>query len=210
MKRMIKKMTKKGAQAVFLFGGAAFLLCGCSGVEPEKRLYPLVMSVDYVDSQYRVSYGMADLPGATGQEKPEEGEDPGNVSLSGRDFREIEKEYDRSQEKYLDVSHLEVLILGDDMIRQKQCAALLNYLKEDPLVGEDLYVFRASDVEEVMAYQGDDNQTIGEYLVGIYENRPYNQKRSGITLRQVYNSWYGQEGLPALPLIKLREDGPYL
>ena len=50
----------------------------------------------------------------------------------------------------------------------------------------------------------------GEYLVGIYENRPYNQKRSGITLRQVYNSWYGQEGLPALPLIKLREDGPYL
>ena len=87
MKRMIKKMTKKGAQAVFLFGGAALLLCGCSGVEPEKRLYPLVMSVDYVDSQYRVSYGMADLPGATGQEKPEEGEDPGNVSLSGRDFQ---------------------------------------------------------------------------------------------------------------------------
>lgn len=187
----------------------AFALCGCSGVDPEKRLYPLVMSVDYENSQYRVAYGMADLPGATGQDKPEEDE-ARNVSLSGRTFDEIDSEYDRSQEKYLDISHLQVLILGEEMIRQNQCASLFNYLKGNPLVGEDLYVFRASDVEEVMSYQGKDNQSIGEYLVGIYENRPYSQKKSGVTLRQVYNSWYGQEGLPALPLIKLKEDGPYL
>lgn len=206
----MKKNVKKILFAAALSWGVIFALCGCSGVEPEKRLYPLVMSVDYENSRYRVTYGMADLPGATGQEKPEEGENPGNVSLSGRDFREIEKEYDRSQEKYLDVGHMQVLILGEELIRQDRCAALLNYLKEDPLVGEDLYVFRTGDVEEVMAYQGADDQTIGEYLVGIYENRPYPQKKTGVTLRQVYNSWYGQEGLPALPLIKLRESGPYL
>ena len=186
-----------------------FALCGCSGVDPEKRLYPLVMSVDYENSQYRIAYGMANLPGATGQDKPEE-DRATNVSLSGRTFDEIDSEYDRSQEKYLDISHLQVLILGEEVIRQNQCASLFNYLKGNPLVGEDLYVFRASDVEEVMSYQGKDNQSIGEYLVGIYENRPYSQKKSGVTLRQVYNSWYGQEGLPALPLIKLREDGPYL
>ncbi len=186
-----------------------FALCGCSGVDPEKRLYPLVMSVDYENSQYRIAYGMANLPGATGQDKPEE-DRATNVSLSGRTFDEIDSEYDRSQEKYLDISHLQVLILGEEVIRQNQCASLFNYLKGNPLVGEDLYVFRASDVEEVMSYQGKDNQSIGEYLVGIYENRPYSQKKSGVTLRQVYNSWYGQEGLPALPLIKLKEDGPYL
>lgn len=206
----MKKNMKKILSAAVLWWGVVYGLCGCSGVEPEKRLYPLVMSVDYENSRYRVTYGMADLPGATGQEKPEEGENPGNVSLSGRDFKEIEKEYDRSQEKYLDVGHMQVLILGEELIRQGQCAALLNHLKGDPLVGEDLYVFRAGDVEEVMAYQGDDDQTIGEYLVGIYENRPYTQKKTGVTLRQVYNSWYGQEGLPALPLIKLKESGPYL
>ena len=186
-----------------------FALCGCSGVDPEKGLYPLVMSVDYENSQYRIAYGMANLPGATGQDKPEE-DRATNVSLSGRTFDEIDSEYDRSQEKYLDISHLQVLILGEEVIRQNQCASLFNYLKGNPLVGEDLYVFRASDVEEVMSYQGKDNQSIGEYLVGIYENRPYSQKKSGVTLRQVYNSWYGQEGLPALPLIKLKEDGPYL
>lgn len=202
-------MKKKIVTAVLLCG-IACILCGCSGVEPEKRLYPMVMSVDYENSRYRVTYGMADLPSSTGQEKPEEGENPGNISLSGRDFDEIDQEYDRSQEKYLDVSHLQVLILGEELIRQSQCAALMNHLKADPLVGEDLYVFRASDVEAVMAYQGEDDQSIGAYLVGIYENRPYTQKKSGVTLRQVYNSWYGQKGLPALPLIKLREDGPYL
>lgn len=185
-------------------------LCGCSGVDPEKRLYPLAMSVDYENGRYRVTYGMADLPGATGQDKPEEGDSAKIISLSGRNFQEIDSEYDRSREKYLDVSHLQVLILGDGILRQKQCAPLFNYLKGNPLVGEDLYVFRAGDAEAVMAFQGDDNQSIGEYLVGIYENRPASQKKSGLTLRQVYNSWYGQEGLPALPLIKLKEDGPYL
>ncbi len=188
----------------------AVSLCGCSGVDPEKRLYPLAMSVDYENGFYRVAYGMASLPGTTGQEKPEEGDSSQTVALSGRNFQEIDSEYDRSREKYLDVSHLQALILGDGILRQNQCAPLLNYLKENPLVGEDLYVFRANDVEAVMAFQGDDNQSIGEYLVGIYENRPASQKKSGITLRQVYNSWYGQEGLPALPLIKLKEDGPYL
>ena len=62
----------------------AVLMCGCSGVDPEKRLYPLVMSVDYKNSQYLVSYGMASLPEATGQDKPQEGEDVTGVSLSGR------------------------------------------------------------------------------------------------------------------------------
>lgn len=188
----------------------AVLLCGCSGVDPEKRLYPLVMSVDYKNSQYLVSYGMASLPEATGQDKPQEGEDVTGVSLSGRNFQEIDNEYDKSQEKYLDISHLQVLILSENLIRQNQCAPLFNYLKGNPLVGEDLYVFRASDVKKVMSYTGENNQTIGEYLVGIYENRPYYQKKSGVTLRHVYNSWYGQEGLPSLPLIKLKEDGPYL
>lgn len=192
-----------------LWAGLAPALCGCSGVDPEKRMYPLAMAVDYENGKYLVSYGMADLPGATGQDKPEEDAVTG-VSLSGRNFREIDDEYDNSQEKYLDISHLEVLILGENLLRQDQCAPLFNYLKGNPLVGEDLYVFRAADVDAVMSYQGEDSQTIGEYLVGIYENRPYFQKKSGITLREVYNSWYGQEGIPSLPLIKLKEDGPYL
>lgn len=204
---------KGGSRARFslllLLTAVVFALCGCSGVDPEKRMYPLAMSVDYENGQYQVTYEMADLPEATGQEKPEENGVTG-LALSGRDFQEIDSEYDRSQEKYLDISHLEVLILGEELLRQNQCAPLFNYLKGNPLVGEDMYVFRAADVDKVMSYQGEDGESIGEYLVGIYENRPYYQKRSGITLRQVYNSWYGQEGVPPLPLIKLKKHGPYL
>lgn len=205
----MKKTDIKRIYLLLLPACLSLLLCGCSGVDPEKRLYPLVMAVDYQNSQFQVSYGMADLPESTGQEKPEEDAVTG-VSLSGRNFSEIDDEYDKSQEKYLDISHLEVLILGENLIRQNQYAPLFNYLKGNPLTGEDLYVFRAADIDAVMSCQLQDSQSIGEYLVGIYENRPYFQKKSGITLRQVYNSWYGQNELPSLPLIKLKEDGPYL
>lgn len=205
MRRMGKKLLLYAGLTACL----ASLLSGCSGVEPEKRFYPLAMAVDYRNGQYQVTYAMANLPESTGQDKPEEG-GPSNVELAGRTFEEISCEYNRSQEKYLDISHLQVLILGREMLRQGQCAPLFNYLKGNPLVGEDLYVFQANDVDTVMEFQGDNGQSVGEYLQGIYENRPYSEKKSGVTLRQVYNRWYGQEGLPELPLIKLSENGPYL
>ena len=47
-------------------------LCGCSGIEPEKRRYPLAM--EWI-GQRRISglYAMPDLPSSTGQQKQEEG-----------------------------------------------------------------------------------------------------------------------------------------
>ena len=39
-----------------------FQLCGCSGIEPEKRRYPLAMGVDWADGQFQVYYAMPDLP----------------------------------------------------------------------------------------------------------------------------------------------------
>lgn len=113
-KEALRKNEKDGKIFISCICGFCFAvsLCGCSGVDPEKRLYPLAMSVDYENGQYRVIYGMADLPGATGQDKPEEGESAKIVSLSGRNFQEIDSEYDRSREKYLDISHLQALILG--------------------------------------------------------------------------------------------------
>lgn len=61
-----------------------FTLIGCSGIEPEKRRYPLAMGVDWADGQFQVYYGMPDLPASTGQDKQEEGGDTSVLSFPAR------------------------------------------------------------------------------------------------------------------------------
>ena len=63
-----------------------FTLIGCSGIEPEKRRYPLAMGVDWADGQFQVYYGMPDLPASTGQDKQ------GKGSLIGEDMYVFEGE----------------------------------------------------------------------------------------------------------------------
>lgn len=48
---------------------------------------------------------------------------------------------------------------------------VLDYLKDEPFVGEDLYIFRAENVQEILSWQGEDNSSLGEYLTGLIENR---------------------------------------
>lgn len=47
---------------------------------------------------------------------------------------------------------------------------VLDYLKDEPFVGEDLYIFRAENVQEILSWQGEDNSSLGEYLTGLIEN----------------------------------------
>lgn len=88
-------MEKKLAAACV---SALFMLAGCGGVEPEKRMYPLALGADITEGRYQLTYGIPDLPKSTGQEK--DGEDQGNAapSIQGETFREIENIYSRTQE----------------------------------------------------------------------------------------------------------------
>ena len=103
-------------------------MAACSdlrAIEPEKRMYPLALGVNSEESEFSLIYGMPDLPQATGQEKQEESGSEAVLSITGSDFYEIERIYDRSQEKYLDMGHLEILVLGESLLDggrwEKQC-----------------------------------------------------------------------------------------
>ena len=54
---------------VIILGISLFTLSGCGGVEPEKRMYPLALGADIEDRKFQLTYGVPDLPKATGQEK---------------------------------------------------------------------------------------------------------------------------------------------
>lgn len=141
----------------------------------------------------------------TGQEKPEE--DPVSVlTLAGENFQEIEEAYNRSQEKFLDLGHLQVVILDESMLTEENRKVFLEYLKQEEHVGEDVYMFRTGMLGEVFRWKGAEESSVGEYLQGIQENRTTGQQKKGVTLREVYHQFYQDGTLPWIPSVWVNGD----
>lgn len=194
---------KKAAGCMLL--SAVLFLSGCAAIEPEKRLYPLALGVDVQGEELSVTYGMPDLPQATGQDKPEEGGGISVLSVRGKNFQEIEEFYDRSQEKYLDISHIQVILLGNALVEGGRWKDFLSYLKQEPFMGENVYLFRTEEPKAVISWEKG-GSSVGEYLTGLLENRLPAQQKDGVTLRQVYHQWYQEDSLPELPVIVLEDE----
>lgn len=187
---------------------AIFLLClsGCAAIEPEKRMYPLAMGVNVTENGFSVTYGMPDLPQATGQDKQEENGSVPVLSIEGKSFQEIEEIYDRSQEKYLDISHIQVILLGNALTDSGRWKEFLEYLKREPFMGENVYLFQTENPGAVLAWESG-GTSVGSYLTGLLENRLPEQQKDGVTLRQVYHQWYQEGTLARLPVIVMEEKG---
>ena len=167
-------------------------------------MYPLAMGVDVSEGEYILTYAMPDLPRATGQGKEEE---DGNQTLQvrGKSFEEIKSRYERSQEKYLDIGHLQILILSQDLTETDMWKDFFEYLREEPLAGENIYVFQTQEPEKLLGWK-EGGTSVGEYITGLMENRMDREQKNGVTLRQVYYQWYQNGTLRTLPKITLSED----
>ncbi|MBU5482093.1 GerAB/ArcD/ProY family transporter [Blautia sp. MSJ-19] len=192
---------KKAAAAIGLLLVLTMSVSGCAGIEPEKRMYPLAMGIDLEELNYVLSYGMPNLPQATGQGKDTE-ENAEVLTLRGNSFEEMQALYERSQEKYLDIGHLQILVVGAALLDSDRWEEFLEYLKKEPLAGENIYLFRAEKAENILNWSNSDT-SLGEYLTGLMENRTSGQQKKGVTLREVYHQWYQYGTVPALPEIIL-------
>lgn len=203
--RSKKRHRKKG---VIISGVliCSIMLGGCAGaVEPEKRMYALALGVDASEDGLLVSYGMPDLPESTGQGKEEENGSTRVLEIRGENFTQIEEAYDRSQEKFRDLGHLQVLVLGKLLLEDGRWELVLDYLKQEAFVGEDLYVFQAENASQVLNWQGQDNSSLGEYVTGLIENRMSGRRVHTVTLRQVFYEKYKSHTMPKLPEITVTD-----
>lgn len=201
-----KQKRRKKAAVGSLMIIAVLFFTGCAGIEPEKRMYPLALGIDFSGESYKLTYGMPDLPQATGQGKDEEENTPSMLTIQGKDFQEIQEIYERSQEKYLDIGHLQVIIIGENLLNSEKWKEFLMYLKEEPLVGENIYLFCAEDPEAVMNWDSG-GTSVGEYLTGLLENKSADRQKNGVTLRQIYYQWYQNGTMKEMPQIILGENG---
>jgi hypothetical protein len=180
------------------------LLFGSRGIDPENRIYPQVIGIDKEGETYVLMFALPNMGDVTGQDKGEE--ESSVLKFQGNSMEEIEKLYERSQEKYLDLGHVRGMVLGEAVSVEKEWKAMISSLREDTSLGEDIYVFTTGNLQQLMAFNGGKTDSLGDYLTGIYENRL--EKKQGLTLREVYKSWYEENKLPQLPRISINQDYP--
>ena len=62
------------------------------------------------------------------------------------------------------MGHLQVLVIGQTLVEDGRWRMVLDYLKQEAFVGENLYVFEAENAAEILNWQGEDNSSVGEYI----------------------------------------------
>ena len=198
------KHKKKASAVVAGILLCSFFLGGCgAAVEPEKRAYPMALGVDASPEGLLLVYGMPDMSESTGQGKEEEDGGARVLQISGANFTQIEQAYDQSQEKLLDMGHLQVLVIGKTLVEDGRWRRALDYLKQEAFVGENLYVFEAEDAAEILKWHGEDNSSVGEYVTGLVENRMSGKKKATVTLRELFYERYKEDKLLQLPLVRI-------
>lgn len=184
-------------------GITALFAGGCSGIEPEKRMYPLALGIDRTVQGFHIVLSMPNLPASTGQGKQEEGGNRAVLAFECMDFADFMEQYNQTQEKYLDLGHLQVLVLGEKLQDSEMWKEVFSFLEEEASVGEDIYLFSGENVDDILDFGSTLGTSTGEYLVGIYENRPKEDAQQGVTLRDAYLGWYEEGELPSIPELKL-------
>ena len=81
---------------------------------------------------------------------------------------------------------------------------MLDYLKQEIFVGEDLYVFEAEDAGEILNWHGEDNSSAGEYITGLIRNRMSGGNITAVTLRELFYEKYKEDKILRLPIVKIR------
>ena len=198
------KHKKKVPAVAAMILSCSLLLGGCgAAVEPEKRAYPMALGVDASPEGLLFVCGMPDMSESTGQGKEEEDGGARVLQISGENFLQIEQAYDRSQEKLLDMGHLQVLVIGKTLVEDGRWRLVLDYLKQEAFVGENLYVFEAENAAEILKWHGEDNSSVGEYITGLVENRMSGKKKAMVTLRELFYEKYKEDKLQQLPSVKI-------
>lgn len=207
MQTTLRKTINKGIIIGFfcvLLSGMA----GCGRVEPEKRAYPLTLGIDVIEGRYRIFLEMASLQEESGQGK--EGSDAqveqGNIlMIDGVTKEEILEEYNRTQEKYLDIGHLKAIVFSKNVTEQpEKMKEVLAGLEKEEMVGNSPYAFWTKDMELLMRTSGEKVESLGDFLAGLYENRTESVRQ--ITLKKVFQMDETDGYISEIPYLQVTED----
>lgn len=141
---------------------AAVMLSGCRAREPEDRAIPQAFEINLEDGR---------LAGGFGEHM-----------LSGDTVEDIIMANQNRMDRYLDLGHIKVIVLGENLFEEKETLGnVLQELEEQPLIARNSRIV-LYDYEQESSYLkqlADEGKDPGEYLCDLYKNNPL---RSGDSL----------------------------
>ena len=153
-----------------------------------------------------VSLAESTEQGKSGQESNGQ---QGFLLLEGKNREEIMEQYNKTQNLYLDVGHVQALILGENLLKEEaKSKKLLLELQSEKSLGKGAYVYQTQFMEEVFVKNGKDDSSLGQYLTGIYENRI--EQSNHTNLGQVYRQMEQGNIKEYLPTIQMVNEQIYV
>lgn len=212
---------KDGAALAIL--AVTVLVYGYSCVEAQERAYALAMCVDWQKQGYKVWFletvpedggkSAGSSAGSSGgsQTTSEDGktaQDQGACYM-GATFREVQEEFARSNERYLDLGHVKAVVLDTSLLSNPPAAkAFFAELAALWRMDENSFVYQSEDVRE-LAEADLGNSSLGDYLGGIYENQ-LDRTGEPLKLRGLLTSWENERYDKSVPEVKLQAGKPCL
>ena len=110
----------------------------------------------------------------------------GKFLVEGDNVEEIKREYQDELDKYLDLGHVKVLILGEKLMgNERQLKKVLKEMEEMPVFARNILVLSHKyESERSYLKQLEDKGIVpGEYISNLYKNNP--DKKSTTTLGEL-------------------------
>ncbi len=220
--------------AALIILAATVLIYGYSCVEAQNRSYALAMCVDWQDDEYKVWFletvpeggsgeGGGKSSGGQGESGGSQDGSGGSQTVSedgksaedqeecyaGAAFQEVLDEFARSNEHYLDLGHVKVVVLDDTLLSNRPAAEpFFAELAALWRMDENSFVYQCKDVRELAEADLGDS-SLGDYLSGIYENQQ-GQTREPLKLRELLTSWENKRYDKSIPEVTLQAGRPCL
>lgn len=204
----IEKGIEKKLAVLFGTLVLAVLLCGCYAErEPQNRNYIMCMGIDRSENGngWRVSYGFPDLGALTGTDA---GEPEPVRTVEAATIAEAAAQLDASSDKTTDYSQMPVIIIGKDILENKdKTTALMHQLAAEKSIRRTALVACAENrAEDILALDDDVHGSVGVFIYELCQN---NYENKGYTM-SILQDYIG--GLPGtktvIPILDTKENKP--
>lgn len=168
MQKRMRDLWKRRIGTGLCAAAFVLLLNGCAVRELEDREFVQAMEIDWNGEQ---------LTGGFGQ-----------FLVEADTVDEIQREYQNRIDKYLDLGHVKVLILGEALMQeQEKLQQVLRELEEKPILARNILVlsYDYESGESCLKKMEEKGIAPGEYISNLYKNNPYKKQNPTATLGEL-------------------------
>lgn len=164
MSQALGKRLQKIAAGIFLIA-AIMLLPSCGARELEDREFVQAMEIDLQDEKLVGGFG--------------------GFLVEADTVEGIQRSYQDQIERFLDLGHVKVLVLGKNLIKEEErLRQVMEELALKPALARNILVlsYHYEDGKSYLNKLEEKGVVPGEYLSNLYKNNPYKKQESTATL----------------------------